>query len=132
MTKRIKGKNPNMKITTINVPTKFINIFKSLKDLGIYASVSEGIRSMMSEWLSMKLSMIEKVDLVNQLTKETKKLKAIIKPKITVEELISKETYTHPDGSKTTIREYRDFVTDITDEDGFIKVQTHQKAINEE
>jgi len=65
MTKKRKADKNNldgMRIMTINVPERYIALFDILVDLGMVKSRSEGMRTMMTEWFTAKIKVMDDLD----------------------------------------------------------------------
>lgn len=105
---RKKAKNKGTRIMTINVPEKYIALFDMLIDFGIVKSRSEGIRTMMTEWFTEKLKMVDDIDKLIELGKtkmlelENKLLDKELSQKIKAYELTHQETLENG----TRLREY--------------------------
>lgn len=54
---RLKGK---MAVTTVNIPTIWFEIFDKLKELGVYPSRSQMIRTAIRDWLFKEMNLYSK------------------------------------------------------------------------
>lgn len=141
-----EGKNPGLKVVTINIPIKYIGLIDKLVGLGVYPSRSETIRAMLGEWLTVKLKNIDTIDMFieqadklldyNKYAKNTHRkyspekekigIKRAYEPKIIIETSFVNEKIVESDGEKFKIRALEKLHNETwldknLDGDGFIK-----------